>query len=466
MMLFQQVLIWLKKFSSNQQGNLLLLVMVFGAISFSVMVVGVASYGLSEHHASIYKTKSEQAFQIAEAGIEQYRWHLAHNSSDFQDGTNQAGPYLHEYKDKNGTVIGQYSLNIIPPAVGSSVVTIESTGWLNSQPGSKRKIRVKLGFPALTDYAFLSNDTVFVGSDQTIHGKLHANGGIRFEGVADAPITSAVATYVCKPKDFKGCDVRQTKQGIWGGGGPTQFWKYPVPSQDFDTISATLSDVKSAAEEAGVYLSSSGKQGWRLSFQNNGTVQVAKVLTTTCYKGKDVGSKKKKKRYCVDLKTTDVATIYALPANGYIYVDDTVWVDGVVRGRVTLATGAGKSIIINTNLTYYAKDGTDVIGLMADQNILLPHDSPDSLEINGVLLARHGALKRYYYSGHKKTQLTLYGSLISYGVWTWNWLDKNGNVDSGYQQTTLTYDANLTYGPPPGFPVGVDYNIISWEEVK
>ncbi len=455
-----------KESRGSKRGNMLLLVMVFGSIAFSVMVVGVAGYGLSEHRASVYKERRAEAWQIAEAGVEYYRWHVAHDSTDWQDGTGEAGPYVHEYKDKNGMVIGHYSLAITPPTSSSTVATIASTGWLDKQPGSKRTVRARLGFPALTDFAFLTNDNVFVGDDQVIHGKLHANGGIRFDGTTDAPVTSGVSTYVCKPKEYKGCSTKQAKPGIWGAGGPTQFWKWPVPAQDFGQLAANLAQIKSGAQDGGLYLSASGKQGWKIVFKADGTVAIAKVLSTKCYKGKDVGEKKKKKNYCVDLKTADFETVYPLPASGFIYVEDTVWVEGVVRGRVTVATGGGKSIIINNNLKYSTKDGSDALGLLADQNILLPHDSPDTLEISGALLAYRGAVKRYKYSGNKKNYLTVYGSIISYGAWTWNWLDKNGQVDSGYKSTVLTYDGNLTYGTPPGFPVGVDYKVISWEEVK
>src|SRR4051812_45558191 len=48
----------------------------------------------------------QQAFNIAEAGINYYLWHLAHNASDFKDGLSTPatpdanlgyGPYVHQY---------------------------------------------------------------------------------------------------------------------------------------------------------------------------------------------------------------------------------------------------------------------------------------------------------------------------------------------------------------------------------
>ncbi len=38
---------------------------------------------------------SEQSLNIAEAGVNYYRWHLAHDPLDFYDGTGATGTYSH-----------------------------------------------------------------------------------------------------------------------------------------------------------------------------------------------------------------------------------------------------------------------------------------------------------------------------------------------------------------------------------
>ena len=452
----------IRKFKLDSRGSMLLFVMVFGAISFTLLVSGIAGYAILENSASSHKQNRELAFQIAEAGANYYRWHLAHNKIDYTNGTGQPGPYVHEYRDKDGNVIGRYSLIVTPPLSGSTVVTIESTGWLDSQPESKRTIRVRVGFPALTDYAFLTNGDVWIGDDEVIHGKLHANSGIRFDGTGDAPITSAVPTYICKA--HHGCGNVE-KPGIWGDGTPQSYWSFPVPAKDFSAVTDKLDDIYDGANDGGIYLSSSGKQGWRLQFTSDGKVKIYKVNSTNCYNGKDVNDNRYHS-FCIDIKTLGTATTRDLPANGYIYVEDTVWADGIVNGRATVGTAIGKSIIINGNLTYLAKDGNHSLGLMAEKNILIPYNSPDNLEINAVLLAQNGAAKRYFYPGNTKDNLTVYGSIITNGLWTWSWVSGGGSIVSGYENTNSTYDANLTYGPPPGFPVGSEYNLISWEALN
>lgn len=450
-------------FKHDHRGGILLFAMIFGAISFSLIVVGVAGYAVFENHASGYKHNREMAFQIAEAGANYYRWHLAHAKDDYYDGqgAQSSGPYVHEYKDKTGKVVGYFSLNISPPLTGSTVLNIESTGWTVAQPNSKRTLRVRIGFPSLVDYAFLTNTDVWIGNDEAVHGKFHANGGIRFDGTTDAPITSAAPTYICKV--FHGCGNQQ-KPGIWGDGGPADYWKFPVPAKDFDAITSKLAQIKTGAQESGLYLTSSGKEGWRLQFMNDGTVKTYKVNTTNCYKGKDIGDNKYY-WFCIDAKTYSNPATYAIPANGYIYVEDNVWVDGVVKGRVTVGTAAGKSIIINSNITYAAKDGANVLGLIGEQNILVPYNSPNNLEIDAAVVAQKGAAKRYYYPGNTKDSILIYGAVISANIWTWSWTSGGSQVVSGYENTISTYDANLTYSPPPGFPVGAEYNLISWEEI-
>jgi hypothetical protein len=458
-------LINLFSIKTARTGSILLYVMVFGSISFSVIVMTLATYAISENRASVSKSNGEEAFQIAEAGIAYYRWHLAHNPLDFTDGTNGApGPYVHDYKDKNGSTVGKFSLDITPPSDTSTIVYVKSTGWVTSQPNTKRIIKVKLGLPSLTDFAFITNANVWIGSTEQTHGKFHANGGIRYDGLGDAPITSAVATYVCQPIFGNGC-ANTVKPGIWGDGGPQNFWQFPVPAQDFTAITADLAQIKQEADDNGLYLSASGENGWALTFSSSSQIFARKVMTVNCYSGQDIGESRYTPK-CIDAGTYGPTTTYPMPANGRVFVEDTVWVDGTIKGHVVVANADGKSIIINGNIIYTAKDGRDTLGLMAQKDILVPYNSPDNLEIDAALLAQTGAAKRYNYqagSKDRRNSIIIYGAVVTYGIWTWSWVNNGGQVVSGYVNTNSTYDANLTYSPPPGFPLGSEYNLITWE---
>jgi len=456
-----------KKINKDQRGSLLLFAMIFGSVGFTIIVGGISGYAIFENKASKHKHNREMAFQIAEAGADYYRWHLAHDKEDYYDGqgATSTGPYVHNYTDKDGNLIGYFSLEITPPPTGTTVVTVSSTGWVVNQPDSKRTVKIRVGFPALTDYAFLTNTDVWIGDNEVTHGKFHANGGVRFDGTGDAPITSSKEEYSCQA--HHGCGGGQLKPGVWGDGGPTTYWKYPVPVQDFTAVTSKLAEIKSNAQDGGIYLSSSGRQGWRLQFTSSGLLKARKVKYARCYRGVDIGDNRFR-WYCIDIYSYEGNDIiYDLTdSNGYIYVEDTVWAEGVVNGRATVGTKTGKSIIINDDITYLAKDGTHVLGLIAEKDILLPYNSPDDLEINAAMLAQNGAAKRYYYPGNTKTSIYTYGTVITNGTWTWSWVSGGGSVVSGYKNTNATYDSNLLYAPPPGFPVGNEYNLISWEEIE
>ncbi|MEK7625579.1 MAG: hypothetical protein AAB467_04520, partial [Patescibacteria group bacterium] len=451
--------------SLRNEGSILLYVMVFGALAFSFVVTIAATYTTSEYKATVYRENREKAFQIAESGINYYVWHLAKNGLDFTDGTTTPQPYVHEFKNNNGDVIGYFSLIITAPSGTSTQAIVESTGWLSNQTQSRRTIRAKFTPHSLTDYAYVSNTSVWIGNDDVVHGKLHSNSGVRFDGTTDAPVTSAVLEYECTPIHGSGCQ-NETKPGIWGQGGPETFWSFPVPAEDFSGGTEALTLIKASAQAYGdgSYFSSSGKYGWLLHFTSDGNFTASKVNAVNSYKGDDPDGDNNV-WFTVDVKTTDAGTTYPLPSNGLIYVDDTTWVDGVVNGNVTVGVANGKDIIFNNNFTYFKRDGSSNVGLVSGQDIIIPHDVPETLTLDGALFTGNGAAKRYYYSGDKRDQLNLYGSIASAGAWTWHYVSQGGSIVSGFESVSSTYDNHLTNNPPLGFPHSSIYAISSWEEV-
>lgn len=454
----------------KQTGAITILALVFVGI-FLVIWVGLLELVAGYYKLANRKMIKEEAFQIAEAGINYYQWHLSHNEADFQDGTGEAGPYIHPYQDINGNTIGHFSLNITPPPANSTIVTIESTGYLDAYPDLQRTIEIKLGKRSLADYSFLTNNNVWFGDTEDTSGKIHSNGGIRFDGMADSIVSSTKDTYVCGPEH--GCNY-ETREGIWGAGGPIDFWHFPptyiIPGVSFEAISVDLSAIR---DEADVSLGACQGQcyGYHLRFYSDGTFSIYKVTRTWYTDG--YGTDYQTGDHDIDIRTEQIMGAYnrdPLPDNGLIFLGDKTWVDGVINGNVTVAAArfpagvADKSIIINGNLTYLAKDGNHSLGLMAQKDILIPRYSPYDLEINGALMAQNGACQRYYYSGNVLGNITTYGSLITNGIWTWSWVNGAGQTTSGYRNTYTSYDPNLTYAPPPSFPVMSGYEMISWEE--
>src|SRR3989344_2592193 len=179
---------------ARSKGQVLIQVIVFGSIA--VYVLGsFASWVTINVRVSRQTFNREQALQAAEAGIDYYRWHLAHSPTDFQDGTGGPGPYVHDFRDKDGNVIGQFSLTITPPALGSSLVVVESTGNLNADTPVSRKIAAELAKPSIAKYAVVANAAMRFGSGTEVFGPIHSNQGIRFDGLAHNVVSSAVASY-------------------------------------------------------------------------------------------------------------------------------------------------------------------------------------------------------------------------------------------------------------------------------
>ncbi len=437
---------------------------------FSFVLVSV----LATAHLQIRSLRSsvarEQALQIAEAGVNYYQWHLAHFPTDFQDGTGGPGPYVHDYLDKDtNQKIGEFSLQITPPPVGSTVVTIQSTGYTLKNPNQKRIVTVRYGIPSLAKFAFLTNTDVWIGDTEHVSGEFHANGGIRFDGTGNAPITSAKQTYLCQP--YHGCSPPLTKPGIWGGA-PAQtqaFWQFPVPNVDFSSITSDLAAIKNKAQTSGIYLPPSNAQGYSLVFNNTGTVSVYKVISLRAHPtGWDVNGRAHSED--IDYRTRVLQFTSNLPQNGLIFMEDRVWVEGIVNGRALVAAAkfpynpnTAPSIIIPNTITYLQKDGNHSLGLIAQKDFLISYYAPANLEINGAIIAQNGSAQRYYFPGNLKTTITIYGSVSSFGVWTWSWVNGSGTVVSGYQTTYTTYDTNLLYAPPPSFPLSAEgYKQLSW----
>ncbi len=460
---------------NSQAGSVLVLAIVLIFI-VSMVIVGILGNATSQLRLARSSENKELAFHIAEAGVNYYQWHLAHFPSDYADGTGQTGcnpcgPYVHDYTDfDTGLVVGKYSISVTPPPLGTTVVTIVSTGYTLANPNVKRIITVRYGIPSLAQYAFLSNSNMWIGNTESVSGQLFSNGGIRFDGTGNAPIQSAKTTYTCT--STFGCSPSQTKPGIWGAApASTQsYWKFPQPNIDFSSMTSNLASMKTSAQTGGLYLAPSSAQGYSLVFNSNGTVTVYKVNTLQSNPNQSDVNGVTHTEY-VDYNTRTLQFTQNLPTNGVIYVEDKTWVEGVVAGRVTVAAATlpynastAPTIYIPNNITYLAKDSANSLGLIAQKDIIVTYHAPNTLEIDAALIAQNGSAQFLYYPGNIKTSITVYGSTASFGVWTWSWVNGSGNITSGYTNTNSVYDANLLYGPPPSFPLTTSgYQQMSWQ---
>lgn len=469
------------KYQKLQTGSTLIFSIVVIFI-FSMVMLSTLSYATIQLKTLRGAVARQQAFQIAEAGVNYYLWRLAHFPTDFQDGTGAPGPYIHSYIDKDLQItIGTYSLNIIPPPVGSTVVTIQSTGYTVENPNIKRTITARYGIPSLAKFGFLSNSDAWIGSTESVTGEFKTNGGARFDGTGNAAISSAKITYQCVP--LFGCSPTSTKPGIWGSA-PTStqaFWSVGVPNTDFSGMTSDLATIKTNAQAGGIYLPPAGAAlGYSIVFKSNAKLDVYKVNSLISHvTGYDVAGGAHPEN--LDYNNRTLVSGYSnidMPVNGLIFVEDKVWVEGMVNGRVMVAAAkfpyvlaSAPNILIPNNICYSAcgagRDLTSSLGLLAQKDILLTYFSPLNLEIDAAMIAQNGSAQHYNFGSCAipravKNNLTIFGTVGSFGVWTWSWICGSTTV-SGYQNTNTIYDTNLLYAPPPSFPLTTEgYKQISW----
>ncbi len=453
--------------------------------SFLVVLYGILFVLTLQLQYSNRQVGLESSLHVAEAGVNYYRWHLAHDPDDFTDGTDQPGPYEHEYYDPQGKPVGKFSLEITPPSQGSSIVTIKSTGWTYQFPNIKRTITAQYGIPSLAKYSFLSNSSSWYGSGITVNGLVHSNNGIRMDGTNTSLVTSAKQTYICGSET--GCYPPQQKPGVWGSGGNQGLWQFPVPPVDFDTISVDLNTMRDASLTDGLHLEPSLARGYHIVFQADGSFNVYKVNSTNYIRGYSVpgeGLGEEGNGGCRNLNqiitNENLIGTYLLQDNPIIFVEDNLWLEGTVRGKATVVAAtfpiqsSNVDIWIRGNITYTSYDGNDVLGLVSQNNIFFVRDVPNDFKIDAVLLAQKGKIIRHRYTnqncsawiiGSVKNSLTINGALINYYKSYWNYVSGNTLI-SGFRTRTVNYDTHILYAPPPFFPTSGEYEFISWREEK
>ncbi len=463
----------MKKLVKKNSGYAIVYLIVIIFI-FSTMMLPIVNLLVTKMKVITSAVNKEQALQIADAGINYYQWHLAHFPTDYYDGggATSTGPYVHDYVDfDTQKTIGQFSLVITAPSVGSTIVTIKSTGWTNDNPNIKRTATARYGVPSLAKYSFLSNAVVWIGDTESVTGEMQSNNGIRFDGTTNAPVGSTKSTYTCG--SGQGCSPSVTKNGVWGSASQAvqNLWQFPVPTVDFSSLTSDLASMKSSAQNGGIYLPPSNTNGYSLVFNADGTVSVYKVdslRSNSPATGWDVNGVAHNEK--TDYNSRTLQYTQNIPTNGIIYIEDKVWVEGTVKGKVMLAAAVlpyvaatAPTIYIPNNIVYAAKDGTNILGLLAQKDIVITNHAPDTLEINAALSAQNGSAQFFYYPGDIKTNITVYGSIMTYGQWTWSWVNSSNQIVAGYANTFSNYDNNLLYSPPPSFPLSASgYQQIDW----
>jgi hypothetical protein len=264
---------------------------------------------------------------------------------------------------------------------------------------------------------------------------------------------------------------------VWGSGGPSALWEFPVPVFDFDGVVTDFNAMKQSAQASGVYLGPSANWGYHFVFNLDGTVSIREVTSAGNLPGRSV------ENGCENLyqnitNETLIGT-YSLSDKKIFYAEDTVWVDGTVNGKATVVAARlpvgtyTTDLWINGNIVYDSLDESNGLGLIAQNNIMYIRNLPEDFVINAAMMAQSGRIMRHNYrywgcawsSEAIKDSLTIYGSVISNQKSYWNFSGGSGLV-SGFVTRSITFNQDAAEEPSPYFPSPEQVTILSWEEEK
>ena len=470
----------------------------------AVLFTSILIFITAQIRNASYAVGGEQAFQIAESGINYYKWYLAHGTDGrtaqqvqaFWGAAEGVGtPYEIEYSDPSGGPVGRYRIEVSPPDPGSTIAWITSTGWTYKFPNQKRVVRVRFRRPSWSESAVLGNAFIRFGDGTEVHGKIFSNQGIRFDGLAHNVVSSAVASVVdpdhgggsefgvhthANPPPASGVNdtfrtteapprVVPTRTDVFEAGRV-----FPVTTVDFNGVIGDLGLMKTQAQGGGGVYFDNSNYGRRIILKTNGTFDICKVKSYDSATGVIANNSGYAQNTgngsCSSCGSNNCTQNYTIPQNGVIFVEDNIWLSGQVSGKkVTVVsanlTGSGSnpSVFIPNDIRYTNYNGSDIIGVIGQQDVEIPLDSESDLRIDAALIAQQGRVGRANYgmSDHKNV-ITVFGAIATNQRYGFAWT--NGSLDWGYTTRNLYYDNNLMYYPPPYFPTGTQYFVDLWEE--
>ncbi|HOX30525.1 MAG TPA: hypothetical protein P5080_05030 [Candidatus Paceibacterota bacterium] len=477
----------ISKKDRQEKGFIVFYVLIFGAV-FLVLIGALFGLILMQLRHSAQKVSWNQSLNIAEAGVEYYRWCLNHGVEAGCSGTK-------DYLDNNGNSIGKFTIDSDSAEMCGQVIqrTITSVGWTNNYPSSKRTIRVLYAKDSIAKYSYILNSNVWIGDDHIINGPYHSNGGIRMDGsnqslISSAAVRNNAGEWICT-SSF-GCNPCPTGDGCYTSGGncicpgvftttdnPTvSLFKYPTPPFDFNAITIDLAMIKDKAQNGGgLYFPKSvdlvpGSKGYHLKFLSNGRVEVWAVRALQQTNGYSEEEGWQQDRFTINNES--LYGTYSIPADcSVIYLEDNLWVEGTVKGKVVVASAdlininVDTSIVLPSNITYSTYSGSDGLALIAEKNVLIGPQSPNNMELHTIIVAQKGRFGRNHYPNNFRDSLTIYGSIISNGRVGTQWTS-GSQIVSGYTNRYTYYDRNQVYNPPPFIAsTSSDFKIVRWQEI-
>jgi len=453
-------------------------------IVLTTFVLAFLSVAISQNSSANTLKKREQAFNLAEAGLDR-----AVNWMRVQVTQPIIGNNTNPWNSGNAVTI-----NLGGGASGTYSVTIVDNGQVGSNPNVHKYTITSIGTASSTavtlinkvqndDYAryvwftngetYNNNEVWFSNGDQ-LTGPTQTNSHFNiyhnpsFDGVYDQ-IYSAdnyirffnndVNNHLNLSSDYNGTiDVPTFTPGITLGVNPT-------------TMPAQALNLRSASLVSGQGLRLTGATTILLKSTGSPPVGKMDITNTSYYDAHCTGY------HCNTCSSNCTLTNISLPTNGALFVDSgALTLSGTLKGRLTI--GSCSDITIADNIFYVNKDpgtSTDMLGIIAEGNIKIPKNlnttgaNPNNLEIDASVMALNTSFLLNGYADSDtaaKGTLTVFGGIIQKNrgpVGTFN--STTGTKITGYTKN-YAYDSRMFATTPPFYPTTGDYISLSWEEKK
>jgi len=488
----------------NKSGSALAYILVMTAV-VSIILVSILQFVASQIKWSSHEVRKEQAFQMAEAGVNDYIWYITKQIGsttdptiieDFWSGSPRGVGTTYVAGFPANDPIGQYKIEIIPPGVTTSAFTVKSTGWMNSDPSIKKTIQTKLKKEEWSEYVMASDAIFSAGAGAVYRGKVHANGGMKFDGLAYDEVSSSVACFKDGGINYYGVNNNADSHPSYPCPNPPpnnffpsrpsvfragRFIKNPVA---FSGMVSSLEYMKNKASDGthGIYFpnyvgagTTTLVAGRKITLKSDGTFDSCAVLQYQASGIVDEGVGKKKYisedgstkcRYCTTGACLRNRTIID---KGLIFVEGNVGISGVLANKKISVIAAdmslsdpdvgGKDVYLANDITYSHSDGTEMLGIIGQNNVLVTQNCESDLYIQASIVAKNGRTGIHDTFTTSKSVLTLFGARITKGRSFYE------GTHGGFSTRNYNYDPNLANESPPFFPTKAGYIVDSWEEL-
>lgn len=469
-----------------KKGVITLYALFFGT-TFLFVFMSIMSMVLVWHRVSLHMSARESSLHVAEAGLEYYKWYFLHFSDELLEGPKSYGPF--PFQDPQGKVTGEFFIEASSSLQCGEIgaVDISSTGWTDQFPEVRRTVRIRYARPSVADFSSILDSNVWIGPDHEIKGPYHSNGGIRMDGENHSSVTSARESWICTGSF--GCDPSEEKPGVFTtANGKEELFSFPVTPFDFEGITGDIVAIRSATmpppegSGRGIYIPpSSSEKGYRLILSG----REVDVYEITALDQVYAYSQEEEWHWEESIITgQQFQGSYGLPDEcGAIFVEDDVWLEGTVEGKTTLVAGnmidsnVSSNVWLSGNIEYSGssggRDGTNGLLVISQNDVSIPLNSPDSMEIHGTFIAQEGRFGRNHYSCSNypeeclRSYIEIIGSVVSNGRVGTQWVDSVGTILSGYRQRETIYDPRQSPDPSPFLPTTSPlFKVVRWKEVQ